>query len=367
MNEPEKVEGVVLTPGPSRDYLNERQLIAYENHRRDLVKWLTQMGKDPEKLEGYAEHTAKNYATNLDCLYRWVWEKEDGYTTSITHAHADEYLRELVLSDEDYSDSHLHNVKLSLKAYFRWRSDVDEWVSEITITNTSSAAQPKDYVTMEERRALREASLEYGTIPAYAALSPEEREEWKYFLARRYGKPVRDVSPDDWDRANGFKYPSIVHTALDAGLRPIEVGRAKTYWVDVENAALRIPVEDSSKNAENWTVSLRRETADYLGQWLAERKMYEKYDDTDQLWLTRHNNPYSASSLRYLLENICEIAGIERGISWYAIRHSTGTYLAREEGLAAAQSQLRHERVETTMKYDQAPVEDRRDALDRMG
>jgi integrase len=54
-------------------------------------------------------------------------------------------------------------------------------------------------------------------------------------------------------------------------------------------------------------------------------------------------------------------------MSWYSIRHSVGTYMAREEGLAAAQAQLRHKSVETTMKYDQVPVEDRRDALDRMG
>jgi integrase len=68
-----------------------------------------------------------------------------------------------------------------------------------------------------------------------------------------------------------------------------------------------------------------------------------------------------------LLDNLREIAGIERDFSWYAIRHSTGTYMAREEGLAAAQSQLRHKREETTMKYDQAPVGDRRDVLNRMG
>jgi site-specific recombinase XerD len=78
--------------------------------------------------------------------------------------------------------------------------------------------------------------------------------------------------------------------------------------------------------------------------------MYEKYDETDALWLTRHANPYSSSSLRYVLDSVCEIAEIDRDLSWYTIRHSTGTYMAREEGLAAAQSQLRHHRTETTMK-----------------
>ena len=54
-------------------------------------------------------------------------------------------------------------------------------------------------------------------------------------------------------------------------------------------------------------------------------------------------------------------------MSWYSIRHSTGTYITHEEDLAAAQAQLRHESPETTMKYDQAPVEDRQNALDRTG
>jgi integrase len=54
-------------------------------------------------------------------------------------------------------------------------------------------------------------------------------------------------------------------------------------------------------------------------------------------------------------------------MSWYSIRHSVGTWMTREEDLAAAQAQLRHKRPETTMKYDSAPPDDRRDALDRMG
>jgi hypothetical protein len=39
--------------------------------------------------------------------------------------------------------------------------------------------------------------------------------------------------------------------------------------------------------------------------------------------------------------------------------------MAREEGLAAVQSQLRHRSASTTFKYDQAPLEDRRGALEK--
>ena len=159
-------------------------------------------------------------------------------------------------------------------------------------------------------------------------------------------------------------------TSLDAGLRPIEVERATTRWVDVENGVLRIPRKESSKNEENWIVGLSDRTATSLGRWLEQRRNYEEYDDTDALWLSQRGNPYNSATLRYLLHRLCEIADIptdDRKMSWYAIRHSTGTYMTREEDLAAAQAQLRHTSVETTMKYDQAPVEDRKDALNRMG
>lgn len=126
---------------------------------------------------------------------------------------------------------------------------------------------------------------------------------------------MKEVGPEEFERANGFKYPSLVYTSLDAGLRPIEVGRAKTYWIDLDNAALHIPADESSKNEDNWSVSLRRETAEYLARWLEERQMYEKYDDTDALWLTRHGNPYKSSALKYLLDQLCEIASIERDLS----------------------------------------------------
>lgn len=365
MDERAKVEGIVLIHEPTAEYLNERQRVAYRGHREKLIKWLAKQGKDPEKLEGYAHDTYYTYANVIDQFHRHIWDENSSFTLDLSHAQADEYLRGLILSDQDYSSSHLHNTKLALKAYFRFTGD--EWEPEVSVPSSSGVSQPKDFVTEDERKALREAVLEYGSVPAYAGLEPEKRREWKRYLARRFGKPMEEITPDDWKKANGFKYPSIVHTSLDAGLRPVEVGRAKTYWVDVENAALRIPEKESSKNKDNWTVSLRQETTEYLARWIDEREMYDKYDDTDQLWLTRHRNPYSGKSLRVLLDNLRDIAGIERDFSWYAIRHSTGTYMAREEGLAAAQAQLRHRREETTMKYDQAPVEDRREALDRMG
>lgn len=359
---------IVLLPEPTREMLNDRQRVDYRNHRRQWVKWLCNLGKNPDKAEGYAFQVAKRRAHDTDMFYRYVWsDHADGYTTTVNHDHADAYMKELAYSD--YSESHKSNVQKALMSLFRWRDDTEEWDPEITYSGGSQTA-PRDYLTREERTRLREAALEYDSIPAYSWMSPEERSRWKEYLAYRLDKPLSEVRPADFEDADGYKYASMVCVSLDCGLRPVEVGRATVQWVDTDNAVLRIPKEDSSKNRENWIVSLRRATAELLQNWLVERQLYDRYDDTDALWLTRHGNPYSSSSLTGLLERLADVADIDtenRSLTWYSLRHSVGTYMSREEGLAAAQAQLRHRSVRTTVKYDAAPVEDRRDALDRMG
>lgn len=140
--------------------------------------------------------------------------------------------------------------------------------------------------------------------------------------------------------------------------------------MDTENGLLRIPREESSKNEGNWKVGLTDRTINALQNWLEERERSELHDGTDLLWLTRRGNPYGSRELGRLLRKLCDDAGIDyenRSMSFYAIRHSTGTYMTKERDLAAAKAQLRHRSVQTTMKYDQVPVEDRREALDKMG
>ncbi len=351
--------------------MTSRQLIDYREHRTSFINWLLSLGKDPEYGEGYADETARVRACRADQFYRWVWDHEDHYTTAVTHDHADAYMEELAYSDESRNNS--ANKMKALKTLFRWRTHKlgdDEWEPEITFSNDTATTNPKDFLTVEERKKLREAALDYKSVPHYNSLTPEEREGWRTHLAQRFEKPKHEVGPDDFERANSWKYPSLVWTSLDAGLRPVEVMRSTVRWVDLQNNVLRIPKEESSKNKDNWVVSLTDRTASALERWLSERQYYDKYSDSDSIWLTRDGNPYQSYSLNYLLRNVCEDADIEtekRDITWYSIRHSVGTYMTREEGLAAAQAQLRHKSPETTLRYDQTPPEERREALDKIG
>ena len=365
------LEGVTVVTENSEELLNERQLVDYRTQREHCLEWLLVFGKDPKHAEGYATTTVKNRAYRMDQFYRWVWQEEGGYTSSVTLAHADGYLKHL--ARQENSNAHKSACRKAVMMLYKWRQHErggEEWDPEITFSRKNQSTTPRDYLTREERPKIRDAALEYGSVPKRESVYGDERERWRAYLAQRFEKPKDELTEEDWERANSWKIPSLVSVSLDAGLRPIEVERARTSWVDLENGVLRIPREESSKNVENWIVSIRDQTIEMLEYWLEQRKVVDKYDDTDALWLTRRGNPYQSASLRSVLHTLCEYADISvenRQMSWYSIRHSVGTYMAREEGLAAAQTQLRHRSPETTMKYDQAPVEDRKNALDRMG
>lgn len=355
----------------SKDVLTPKQVTDYRQHREDFIKWLIAVGKNPKRAEGYSEFTVKRTAYRTDQFNRRVWQQEGGYTATFTHEHADAFMQELAFGEG--SSSHKANTQKSIKRYFKWahfQRGGDLWEPEVTFSSSAGSDGPRDFLTLEERKKIREAALNYGSVPSYNGLTPEERDKWRAYLAQALGKPKSEVTPADWERANDWKHTSLAWVSLDAGLRPCEVERARTSWVDIENRILRIPREDSAKNRGDWQVSLTDRTTDSLARWLREREQYEEYEGTDRLWLNRRGNPYQTHTLRYFLHRLCDMAGIpteNRRMSWYSLRHSVGTYLTNERDLAAAKAQLRHKSAQTTMKYDQVPVEDRRDALDRMG
>lgn len=359
-------------------YLNPRQAIDYNDHRERLVHWLKTEGKDPDHSEGLARKTAANYASRLDKFYRWVWEEFDGYTTRITHEHADEYVQRLAddeLCKDDgvpYSPAHKRKETDALEKLFEWRAQElgdEKWQSSVTFSESSS--NPPDVFSKAERAKLREAALELDSIPAYNGLSPEERDRWKAHLAQKLGKPKADVTPDDWERVStSWKLPSLVWAVLDAGLRPIEIERSRVGWLRLEKGVIHIPKAEASKNRDHWEVALGERTVSALERWLNERENYTKYDGREDIWLNRQGNPYQSRSLNYLLDKLCDAAGIDqenRDLTWYSIRHSTGTYLATEGDLSQAKAQLRHKSLESTMRYTHPPVEERRDTLDEIG
>jgi len=320
-----------IVPDKNAEQLNNKQLIDYQEHRKEFINWLRTSAKNPEKREGYSDYTTYETSYKTARFDRWVWSEMGRYTIPPTPEYAEEYIDDNV-AYRDVTNATKGKTEEALIRYFRWLESTThtaEWDHDQKFLS-GGGDSPRDFLTRRERRLVREKALNTG---------------------------------------DGWRVASIVLTSLDAALRPVEVARSKPGWVDVDNKLLRIPKEDSSKNVDNWRVSLTNRTATALDHWLEERDSDPMYDGRDELWLTRESTTYGSRSLARLLRRLCDAAGIDTGgrtLTWYAIRHSTGTYLTEERDLKAAKDQLRHKSAKTTMKYDQVPVSDRRDALDNI-
>jgi integrase len=326
----EPSRSITIVPAPNVEFLNEQQIADYREYRYAFIDWMMNEGKHPEKREGYSDYTTYETAYKTARFDRYAWNQEDRYTTPPTPGVATQYI-ETDVAYRDVTNATKGKTEEALARYYRYLSSKYqgcEWGHD-QIFNSSGDAGPRDYLTRQERRRVREAALE----------------------------------TNDWREA------SIVLISLDAALRPIEVRRASTEWVDTDNRMLRIPREDSSKNEGNWRTSLTERSTTAVKRWIDERDTMPAYDDTDALWLTRERTRYSSRSLARLLRRLCDQADIDRrgrSMTWYSIRHSTGTYMTAERDLKAAKDQLRHKSAQTTMKYDQVPVDQRRDALSDM-
>ncbi|MDL0138788.1 site-specific integrase [Halobacterium salinarum] len=340
---------ITIVRRDQRDFLSDKAVIDYYDHRKKLLTWLLRLGKQPDKAQGYSPYTVCQTGHRLSRFDMWVWENSsDGYKFPPDHEDAKAYMEEVAM--RDVTESTKGKNLGALGRYSKWlqhKYNRDEWEFKWAFNSSGGNNAPRDFLMKEERRKIRQAALEKDGTPNYGT-EPE----------------LIEADPDSW------KFTSLVWVSLDAGLRPDEVGNAKVQWCDPENGMLRIPREDSSKNEGNWKVGLTERTAKALSEWLDERSRHPRYEDTDKLWLTRHGNRYGSNELSRILKDLCDRAGItyeNRQMSWYTIRHSVGTHMTEERDLAATKAQLRHNNPQTTMKYDNVPIEDIQNALDKMG
>lgn len=149
-----------VVTGPSEEYLNDLELVLYREWRSDFVDWLRYAGKDPDRAEGYADATVTKTAYRTGQFLRWAWDKEDGFTLSVTVNHANAYMKEITYSD--YSKTHKSHTLKSLKRLFSWlhiERGGDEWNPDLAFSDSGGANQPRDFLTIKERQQIREAAL----------------------------------------------------------------------------------------------------------------------------------------------------------------------------------------------------------------
>lgn len=359
--------GITIVSQRSEDFLTEREILLYKSEQKRLVDWLLDTGKDPENDIGYSKSTVETAIYRIDSFYRYTWAHyTDGFTTIVEQDHAKRYLQHL--ATEDYESSYKKGIEKALKLLFRWRQHErggDEWNLDWGFEVDRNNPR-EDNLTKSEMAALRGAALEYGDIPSYANVSPDERDRWKEHLSKRFDKPKGDVSKEDWKKANGWKVPSLVWTTLDGGLRPSEIEQATLSWVNLNDGVLEVSKEDGTD--DNWIVGLRSQTVRGLKNWLTERKQYDVYTDSDRLWLTQQGSPYQTGSLNHLLKQLCEIANIEtqdRSVTWLTLRETVAMHLVDQSDSALVRKQLRYKSNRSTNEYESS-LEERQLILEQI-
>ncbi|MFC7212595.1 hypothetical protein ACFQO4_00660 [Saliphagus sp. GCM10025334] len=61
------LDGITVVTEPSREYLNQRQLVDYRSKRESGLTWLLTFEKAPDQVEGYARTTVTvSISTSLD-------------------------------------------------------------------------------------------------------------------------------------------------------------------------------------------------------------------------------------------------------------------------------------------------------------
>lgn len=345
----------------------------YRDFKKDLLTWLGSYGKNPERAKGLAKSTLQSTHYKLETTFRWLWTDEDCYTTNFTPAHADRFIQLLDRSSGMIDSSVLHTAK-AIKRFFKYSNHVRgtkyDWEPKPELSQANG--DERDYLRRTAFEPLYQAALEYSSVKSYhnTNMSAEERERIRTYLSQRMSIPKEEVGPEEFKKANSWKVPSLISVTLDTGLRPIEVGRAKVDWVNLQSNELNIPKEESTKNEAHWNCTIKERTAKVLKRWLDERHSYEKYDGRGELWLTKTGTRYSSKSCNYILKRLIEHGDVpipdHKDITWYSLRHGTATFWANHVGPHHAKEQLRHRSINSTMKYLHSDAETRGKAVEQI-
>jgi site-specific recombinase XerD len=345
----------------------------YKQWRLDFARWAFDRGREPYFGEGFSRKSMKNILNRVERFVEWQYSRDGfGFTLDFTEDHVEAFWDTLRINDNMLRSNRrtINNVSLVLRQQgIDWEIPERKKINKKLAKETS--ADFTDYFKTHELDKVRAASLRAYAIPRREEMDSGEQDEWASHLAQRLRKPKRELTDDDWERANSLKIPSLVYVSRDVGFRPTEVEESRMSWIIIndeeEDGSFKIPKDEDSKDGKNnWTPYLSDEATRVLRMWMEERANNPKYDDRDEIWLTREGNPYSADSLREVMIKLMVTAGIDRSnreCGWYMMRRGVGTELANAKGVLPVMSQLRINNVETARRYVQSDEEAIRDWL----
>ena len=153
--------------------------------------------------------------------------------------------------------------------------------------------------------------------------------------------------------ANSLKVRLLLSLGYGCGLRAGEVVRLKVKHIDSAQKIIRV---EQSKGRKDRNVMLSPETLDLLRQWWKVRPTsYDASVPQEQRWLfpgRKPGKPMTTRQLNRLFHETADAAGIKKGVTLHALRHSFATHLL-EHGtdIRIIQALLGHDKLDTTARY----------------
>ena len=153
--------------------------------------------------------------------------------------------------------------------------------------------------------------------------------------------------------ASSLKARTLLSLGYGCGLRAGEVVRLKVKHIDRAQNIIRV---EQSKGRKDRNVMLSAETLDLLRQWWKVRpSRHDAGTPMQERWLfpgTKRGQTMSTRQLNRLFHQAADAAGIRKGVTLHALRHSFATHLL-EHGtdIRKIQAVLGHDKLDTTARY----------------
>ena len=166
------------------------------------------------------------------------------------------------------------------------------------------------------------------------------------------------LSPDETKRllamASTLKARVMLSLSYGCGLRAGEVVRLKVKHIDSAQEIIRI---EQSKGRKDRNVMLSPEMLALLRQWRKARPShYDAGTPVQERWLfpsrKSPGKPLTTRHLNRLFHEAADAAGIRKGVTLHALRHSFATHLLeRGTDIRKIQALLGHDKLDTTARY----------------
>src|SRR5450432_2928988 len=153
--------------------------------------------------------------------------------------------------------------------------------------------------------------------------------------------------------AGNLKVRMLLSLGYGCGLRAGEVVRLKVKHIDSAQKIIRV---EQSKGRKDRHVMLSRDTLALLRQWWKVRpSRRDAGTPPEERWLfpgVKPGKTMSTRQLNRLFHEAADAAGIKKGVTLHALRHSFATHLL-EHGtdIRKIQALLGHDKLDTTARY----------------